>query len=62
MGVISDGNTYGVPEGLVFSFPIVIENGNWKIKEGLSIDEFSRGKLDKTGTELLEERKMALNI
>ena len=35
MGVISDGNTYGVPKDLIFSFPLVIEGGEWKIVEGI---------------------------
>ena len=60
MGVTSDGNTYGVPEGLIYSFPLRIENGKWKIVEGLEIDAFSRDKLDKTGAELIEEKAEAL--
>lgn len=44
MGVPSDGS-YGVPEGLIFSFPCTVENGEWKIVQGLSIDEFAKGKI-----------------
>lgn len=62
MGVISDGNTYGVPAGIIYSFPLVCEGGEWKIVEGLKIDEFSRKKLDATAKELVDERKMALGI
>lgn len=62
MAVISDGNKYGAPEGVIYSFPCTIVNGEWKIVEGLAINEFSKGKLAATGKELLEERKMALNI
>jgi malate dehydrogenase len=62
MGVISDGNTYGAPEGLIYSFPLQIQGGEWKIVEGLEIDAFSRDKLDKSGAELLEERKEALDF
>jgi malate dehydrogenase len=62
MAVISDGNKYGAPAGLVFSFPVQISGGEWKIVDGLEINAFSKDKLEKTGKELLEERKMALNI
>lgn len=42
MGVISDGNTYGVPEGLMFSFPVSIAaGGEWTIMKDLEISEFS---------------------
>jgi len=62
MGVISDGNSYGVPAGLMFSFPLTCEGGEWKVVEGLEISEFSRAKLTATAAELCEERKMALGI
>lgn len=63
MAVISDGNSYGVPEGIIYSFPVAIDhNGNWQVVNGLPIDEFSRDKMNKTGVELVEERKMALGI
>lgn len=63
MGVISDGNKYGTPEGLIYSFPLEIKaGGNWSIVNGLPINAFSKDKMEKTGKELLEERKMALNI
>jgi malate dehydrogenase len=61
MGVMSDGNKYGAPEGIVYSFPCQIVNGEWKIVEGIPINDFSRALMDKTGKELLDERKMALN-
>ena len=42
MGVTSDGNSYGVPEGLIFSFPLEITTGgDWKVVDGLPIDTFS---------------------
>ena len=62
MGVISDGNTYGVAPGLIYSFPLVCKNGEWEIVKSLKIDEFSKAKMVETEKELLEERKMALNI
>jgi malate dehydrogenase len=62
MGITSDGNKYGVAPGLIFSFPCECKNGEWKVVEGLPIDEPSRKKLQETEKELLEERKMALDI
>ncbi|WFG42153.1 malate dehydrogenase [Pseudonocardia alni] len=51
----SDGS-YGVPEGIISSFPVTSENGEWKIVQGLEIDEFSRGRIDASVAELVEER------
>jgi malate dehydrogenase len=51
----SDGS-YGVPEGLISSFPCTSEGGEWKIVQGLEIDEFSRAKIDASVQELTEER------
>jgi malate dehydrogenase len=55
MAVRSDGS-YGIPEGLVYSYPVTTEGGEWEIVQGLEIDEFSRGKMDATAQELVEER------
>jgi len=55
MAVASDGS-YGVPEGLISSFPVITSNGDWEIVQGLEIDEFSRGKIDASVAELAEER------
>lgn len=55
MAVFSDGS-YGVPEGIVSSFPVTTKNGDWSIVQGLEIDEFSRARIDKTTAELVEER------
>jgi len=60
MGVISDGNPYGVPAGIMYSFPCVCTNGTWAIVGGLPIDSFSQAKMDATAQELLGEKKMAL--
>jgi malate dehydrogenase len=63
MGVISDGNSYGIPEGIMYSFPVEIAaGGEYKIVNGLEINKFSREKMDKTAKELLDERKMALGF
>jgi malate dehydrogenase len=58
MGVYSDGS-YNVPAGLIYSFPVTCRNGEWSIVQGLSIDEFSRKKLDLTAEELSEEKALA---
>ncbi|KAI0501282.1 hypothetical protein KFK09_016226 [Dendrobium nobile] len=58
MGVYSDGS-YGVPAGLIYSFPVTCEKGEWSIVQGLKIDDFSRAKMDATANELAEEKSMA---
>ena len=55
MAVPSDGS-YGVPEGLISSFPCVCRNGEWSIVQGLDIDAFSRARIDASVAELIEER------
>jgi malate dehydrogenase len=55
MAVPSDGS-YGVPEGLISSFPCVCKNGEYSIVQGLDIDAYSRGKIDASVAELEEER------
>lgn len=61
MGVISDGNSYGVPEGIVFSFPVTVDSkGEWKIVDGLSWNEVAKQKIKLTADELLAEKNEAL--
>ncbi len=55
MGIYSDGS-YGVAEGLIYSFPVTCSNGDWEIVQGLEIDAFSQQKLDASEQELTEER------
>jgi malate dehydrogenase len=55
MAVPSDGS-YGIPEGVIYSYPVTCKNGAYSIVQGLSIDEFSREKMLATHRELLEER------
>jgi malate dehydrogenase len=55
MGIPSDGS-YGIPEGVIYSYPVVCKNGQYEIVQGLAIDEFSRKRMDATHAELLEER------
>ncbi len=56
MGIPSDGS-YGVPEGLISSFPVTCKDGVYSIVQGLDIDEFSRARIDKSVAELAEERE-----
>jgi len=55
MGIPSDGS-YGIPEGIIYGFPVTTENGEYEIVQGLEIDEFSRERMAHTLNELLEER------
>jgi len=55
MGIPSDGS-YGVPEGIISSFPCTCSGGEYSIVQGLEIDEFSRGRIDASVAELQEER------
>ena len=55
MGIYSDGS-YGIQEGLIYSFPVTCKNGQYSIVQGLEIDDFSREKMTATETELAEER------
>lgn len=55
MAVPSDGS-YGVPEGLISSFPCTCANGSYSIVQGLDIDAYSRAKIDASVNELEEER------
>ncbi|QKG24987.1 malate dehydrogenase [Actinomadura verrucosospora] len=55
MAVVSDGS-YGVPEGLISSFPVTTKDGKWEIVQGLEINDFSRARIDASVNELAEER------
>ena len=55
MGIYSDGS-YGITEGLIYSFPCRCENGEWAIVQGLNVNEFSQTKMKATEQELTEER------
>ena len=59
--VMSDGS-YGVPEGIISSFPCTSENGEWKIVQGLEIDDFSRAKIDASAAELVEEKNTVASM
>ena len=55
MGVPSDGS-YGIPEGVIFGYPVTCSGGRYEIVKGLEISEFSKGKIEGTHSELLKER------
>jgi len=61
MGVYSDGS-YGVESGLIYSFPVTCSGGDWQIVQGLDINDFSRGKMDATAAELIEERDAVAHL
>jgi len=54
---VSSEGSYGVPEGLMFSYPIRSDGSNWSIVQGLELNDFSRAKIAATQQELLEERE-----
>ncbi len=56
MAVPSDGS-YGIPEGVVYSYPVTLAGGEYRIVPGLAVDEFSRKRMDATLAELREERE-----
>uniref|UniRef100_A0A6B2F626 Malate dehydrogenase n=1 Tax=Bothriechis nigroviridis TaxID=88079 RepID=A0A6B2F626_BOTNI len=63
MGVISDGNSYGIPDDLIYSFPVVLsKDKTWKFVEGLPINDFSREKMDLTAKELVDEKETAVEF
>ena len=61
MGVYSDGS-YGIAEGLIYSFPCRCVNGQWQIVQGLPVSEFSQAKMKATETELIEERDAVAHL
>ena len=61
MAVASDGS-YGVPEGLICSFPVTTRDGDWEIVSGLDIDDFSRARIDASVKELIEERDAVTDL
>jgi malate dehydrogenase len=61
MAVPSDGS-YGVPEGIISSFPVRCAGGEWEIVQGLEVPEFSQQRIDKTVAELQEEREAVAKL
>ncbi|MBV8340950.1 MAG: malate dehydrogenase [Gammaproteobacteria bacterium] len=61
MAVPADGS-YGIGAGVVYSYPVTVSNGDYRIVPGLAIDEFSRARMDATHAELREERDGVKNL
>jgi malate dehydrogenase len=61
MAVYSDGS-YGVEQGLIYSFPVTCKGGDWSIVQGLEVNDFSRGKMQATEQELIEERDAVAHL
>jgi malate dehydrogenase len=61
MAIPSDGS-YGVPEGIISSFPCVCKDGKYEIVQGLDIDDYSRSKIDATAAELQSEREAVAGL
>jgi malate dehydrogenase len=61
MGIPSDGS-YGVPEGIISSFPCTCSGGRYEIVQGLEIDDFSRAKIDASAQELVDERTAVTDL
>jgi malate dehydrogenase len=61
MGVYSDGS-YGIAEGLIYSFPVICSGGDWSIVQGVEVNAFSQDKMDATEAELAEERDAVAHL
>ena len=61
MAIPADGS-YGIPEGVIYSFPVTCAAGTYQIVQNLDIDEFSRARLDETNAELREERAAVADL
>jgi len=61
MGIPSDGS-YGIPEGVIFGYPVTCKDGKYEIVKGLEISEFSRSRITATYNELLEERSAVSHL
>jgi len=61
MGVYSDGS-YGIEEGLIYSYPVICSDGDWHIEQGRTINEFGAAKMRATEAELVEERDAVAHL
>jgi len=62
MGILSDGNKYGVAEGIIYSFPCTCVNGTWTVVNGLKVNENVKKLMKISADELLDEKKQALAV
>lgn len=61
MAVCSNGQ-YGVPEGLIFSYPVTVRDRDWKIVEGIEHNDFAKAKIEATAAELVREREAVRDL
>jgi len=61
-GVLADSNPYGIPAGLIYSYPLTSDGKNWKIQAGLAIDDDARKRLDASAAELKSEREAVKDL
>jgi malate dehydrogenase len=61
MAVPSDGS-YGVPEGVIYSFPVTTAGGKYRIVQGVQLNDFSKKKLEETYKELADEKQQAFEF
>ena len=62
-GVVSDGKSYGIPSGMIYSFPLTTADGkSWAIVEGLTLDGDARKRLDASAAELQGEREAVKDL
>ncbi|MCX6418499.1 MAG: malate dehydrogenase, partial [Actinobacteria bacterium] len=59
--IASDGS-YGVPEGIITSFPVRSVGGEWQVVQGLEVNDFSQARIDASNAELLEERAAVVEL
>lgn len=62
MGIFSGDNTYGIDQDIIYSFPQICEDGEYKTVEGLNINDFSRQRMQETEKELLEEKAAVADL
>jgi malate dehydrogenase len=60
--VLADQNPYGIPAGLIYSYPLTTDGKTWKILSGLAIDEDARKRLDASAAELKSEREAVKDL
>src|SRR5699024_12684574 len=61
MGIAADGS-YGIEEGIMYSFPVICKNGDYQVVQDLAIDDFSREKMQATEQELRDERETVADL
>jgi malate dehydrogenase len=61
MGIPSDGS-YGIPQGVIYGYPVTCTGGRYRIVQGIEVSPFSRVRMDATHKELLEERDAVASL